>query len=652
MSDSGFTQFPQNPFGKASLQAQTGRGEKPERHLVRLIGISHELRTEARVQRLQGKITKMNDDGSVRVQTPRGEIILQARENSPPLRQGQSVTIEIPPGDPAREVVLTLPEQTQQPSQPSQPSLPEAVQIRSQSTPVNVTLEQAQAPSITLIPPPAPGQTLTPPTLPQLEPGLLARLVPIAPAILQTLPEPVMETLPNLMSLPPDFQAQIITAPESLPDLKNTAPLFHVPLQEPLPVSPESLRLSEPDRQTLLERQALFIAPPQSENTLPIKAAPFALPALLSAVPPPIERPPGALLFKPAFDPATKKPEIFFTPRNFDVRIEGLQPPAVKIVAPDEPLPQKAARMPERAAPESLILEASPSMLRAELAGLTAERFPVLTFPSLQSGGAPQSFVLPAPVDTLQIGTQISLSPAGFEPIITASLPSAPLAPALFTSPGSWPAMEEIYRALAQSAPAAAQSFTQIMPNFSAPPAQIGAAAMFFMAALRGGDLSHWLGEKNAEILRSAEKGSLLSRLSQEGGILSRLAEAPQGEWRVMSLPFFAEGEIHKLILSYRRDEDSAGDDPRGGKKAVRFIFDLSLSRMGKLQLDGLLKGAALRLTVRTQAPLSGAMQKQMRRAYISALEPTELSGELGFSSKAEGWVKIQLQNQTLSQNI
>ena len=178
------------------------------------------------------------------------------------------------------------------------------------------------------------------------------------------------------------------------------------------------------------------------------------------------------------------------------------------------------------------------------------------------------------------------------------------------------------------------------MPNATSSPAQITAAAMFFISAVRGGDMSGWLGGKNVDILRTSGKTSLLQRLGQEAGLLSRMADAPPGEWRSLSLPFFQQGDITKIVLSYRHDEDQESDDPTRGR-ATRFVFDLSLSAMGSLQLDGYLQGRMINLILRSEQAFSAPAQIAMRSAFVEALEPTEMIGDLAFSASPDGWVKI-----------
>src|SRR5690606_20854458 len=104
-------------------------------------------------------------------------------------------------------------------------------------------------------------------------------------------------------------------------------------------------------------------------------------------------------------------------------------------------------------------------------------------------------------------------------------------------APEPWPLMNDIHQALAQIMPQAAQALGNMTP---APnnPAQLGPAALFFLAAVRVGDLTQWLGGNAVDALRRGGKSGLLNRLSQEGSTLNRLAADPVSQdWRALSLP-------------------------------------------------------------------------------------------------------------------
>lgn len=687
MSD---TSFPNLQSQLQQLQASSSQSLSSSEIAVQLIGVSNEIRdaqlqvqaqsrAEVKIQRLEGEIVRQNDDGSVRIRTDRGTIDVQPPEGQR-FEPGQRVVIDIPTNRRADTATLIVRQPATSQAQPATPA-PQAQNTVPPASP-------PPAPN-SVIAPPAPGQSLETPPLPKLEPGVAARLAPLNTQQTAQIQLPPIETLAQSLTQIPNFQAQIIAleAPgQQLQELlqnslqttaatsqSNFAALQTTPLTPSLLVAPEQPSSSVPSvLQTLQASQTLL------SQTLDSPITQIAEPPILSQTNPlpsvaaqPVLRgeitQSGSLFYAPTTHTVTMglTPEQFFAPRNFDIRFDSFSPPEVKILPPaqstvatetlrgalplqtqiesthsGQPLPPKtndAEQNTPQARPESMIVQARPGLLSAEIIGRTPEGFPAFTFPHIQTGTPPQIFAMPADVEHIQIGARVNVVPTGTQAILTAL--SAPV-PALFTMPDSWPVMQDIYRALSQISAPQAQAMSASTPNTSSSPAQMGAAAMLFIAAVRGGDLNGWLGDKSTDLLRTSGKGALLSRLGQEAGLLSRMADAPPGEWRSISLPFFGQGEINKVILSYRQEEDRE-DHEQNRDKATRFVFDMSLSAMGRMQLDGLIRGQTLSMTLRSEQAFSGAAQAAMRDAYTQALEPTELSGELSFTAKPNSWVKI-----------
>ena len=82
-------------------------------------------------------------------------------------------------------------------------------------------------------------------------------------------------------------------------------------------------------------------------------------------------------------------------------------------------------------------------------------------------------------------------------------------------------------------------------------------------------------------------------------------------------------------------------DERENAEAGTRFVMDLSLTRMGEVQLDGIVRGQRLDLIVRTQMPVSESMQEAMKKAYADALDGSNIYGELGFQGDLKQWVRV-----------
>jgi hypothetical protein len=204
-----------------------------------------------------------------------------------------------------------------------------------------------------------------------------------------------------------------------------------------------------------------------------------------------------------------------------------------------------------------------------------------------------------------------------------------------------WPAMKEVAEVLQQADPAAFQHLLNtVIPR---PDTQLAAGVLFFLAALRGGDLRGWLGNESTRLLERIRPG-LLARMGDEFRQMGRLAEEPvQGDWRVASVPFQNGAEIEQIRILVRHHGDEAEDAEGDGSAGTRFVIDLDLSRLGHMQLDGLTRkeGKRFDLIVRSEFRLPRTIVDGIRNIFQEACELTAIKGGVGFQSSPPGFVEI-----------
>jgi hypothetical protein len=262
----------------------------------------------------------------------------------------------------------------------------------------------------------------------------------------------------------------------------------------------------------------------------------------------------------------------------------------------------------------------------------------------------PQSFILQHNSSNLSLGTQLQVNVK--TPPAPQLLPLQNLSNPLLRG-FQWPAIDDLYNSLLQISPQAAASLGRSLPS-PTNAFQIAPAAMMFIAAVKSGDLGQFLGQNKLDLLQRSGRDNILSRLTQADAATSRAPTAEagsSGDWRAVPLPMFWEGEIHKITL-YTRNENQNNQQQDKENGQTRFIFDLSLSRMGDVQLDGLLRDGRLDLVIRTQHAFSEPMQQTMRRAYTTALDHTDLRGDLNFQGSTKNWVHVLEKKEQLGVNV
>jgi hypothetical protein len=667
MSETGLPKFPEGP----RIGGQIPRSA-PEVILgARLIGIPNGIKASDRLVILKGEVVAQGPNNTVRIQTDRGAIDLQidperAKAERIEFKLGQRVEIEIPPdrsqNTPQENQIVILrpaPERAQIQTNAEIPAeistaqntkiqtsvSPQVSATRLSETPVDITLSpRADLPPL----PPEPDLTAALPqqTLEQVLSVGTIRLDPLPPALVSQIIQPPITSITATV-LPPAPLQNSPTVLLDIPDtpISNAAQIFVTAPKPAEKIISDLFPLKSDVKSAQLPN---FLAPnaetptsgsPQKPLT-ELLSIPITKPLLQVRISP-FGNPEGAIVLKQGIANFTPAPD-----KTFSATINSIAPPDTVLVEPGRADNAAVFFAQKTTQPESgfLMTETKIGTLPAKLEGFTAKNIAILSLPAFGIETSQTSFfLLQTAIDPQAVaqGSILNITPQ--TQIQTSILPQTPLPPAAsFLTAEPWPLLQDISQTLQMIAPQAAQNLNTVLPS-PANPAQMTPAALFVMAAIKGGDLSNILSDRAIDSLRRDGRGHLSNRLSQEGSLINRLSsdQAPSADWRAMTLPMVWDGDIYKIALYYKQEKEQDEQGQSGGKQ-TRFIFDLAFNRMGKIQLDGLFRAARLDMIIRSEAPLSPAMQQQMRRDYLTALELTQLHGELNFQNKPEQWVKIE----------
>jgi len=283
----------------------------------------------------------------------------------------------------------------------------------------------------------------------------------------------------------------------------------------------------------------------------------------------------------------------------------------------------------------------NPSSLSAGLAagrtllgtvtGTTASGLPIVETNSGVLSLSTQSTVPRGSVLTLEIVRAPSLAGSQQQGI------SAQDGTTLFSS-RKWPALEEVIQTVHEAQPSA----TTHLINSAIPrlDAQLTASLIFFLSALRGGDVRAWIGDQAMRILER-EKPGLLKKITDDFGKMVKVSDEPVGgDWRVALVPLSTGEQLEQIRMLMRQHDDSQDDENDGS--GTRFIIDVELSRLGRLQLDGLARdgGKKLDLIIRSEAPLPDKMTNDIRDIFQEVAELTGLTGSVNFQSTPANFIE------------
>lgn len=170
------------------------------------------------------------------------------------------------------------------------------------------------------------------------------------------------------------------------------------------------------------------------------------------------------------------------------------------------------------------------------------------------------------------------------------------------------------------------------------PGAQLSAEMLFIMAALKGGGLTKWLGEDNMRLvdtIQSRSRSGLLAKLGSEFAELKTIpADIRDGQWHSMLIPLAAEGSVQPLRFYIKGESHKSAS---GTSHMDHFMVDLELTRLGAMQLDGLVqthqRNIQFDLVVRTERDWEDKITAPIRDIFVRGQEITGFHGSISFKS-------------------
>jgi len=253
--------------------------------------------------------------------------------------------------------------------------------------------------------------------------------------------------------------------------------------------------------------------------------------------------------------------------------------------------------------------------------------------------------VVQTPIGTLSVptyaalptGTQLSLEVVGQPlPPLPPPLPPATTAASGLGAQG-WPVLTQALDVLANAnQPQALEQLLRVMPQ---PDARLAASMVAFSGALRSGDVRALLPDTSVRGLEKAGRKDLASRLKADLEGLAEDSGRPlgNGDWRLYTMPMLGGGPIEPIRLYVRKGSGDEGGGKGAGNQGNdhRFVVDLNLTRLGRLQLDGLVRrqDKLFDLIIRTDAPLDQDVRRDILGIFTNASELVGTKGTVSFQA-------------------
>lgn len=453
-------------------------------------------------------------------------------------------------------------------------------------------------------------------------------------AFIKTLP-PEQQAALRLL-LPASAQAPA-TVPTPVPQAPST-PQSSLPTSTPPPQAAPAAPLqpttqAEPQDAGLLTLLKAMTSARLTEQALQTpQGSGNALTNLVKSMLPLIQGLQSQGMTQPLATPTAQTTSLFGTqqPSGAELRIITITPPptgstAPPVTAQPQPLPQG---------------QIEGTIIGQTREGMAVIKTPVADFVLSSRINLPVGTTLTlqaTPLTLNDLATKLSANPAALSTLLASFEP---------LSGDSWPALDEAMSILAQARPEAAARMASTVPS---PGPKMVPTTLFFLAALRLGIAENWLGAQTLQALRDSGGRSTADKLTGDFGRIARQSgEALPGEWRGISMPLMYDSQLSQLQMFVRKQKDDDGENASGGK-TTRFIVNLNLSRLGGMQLDGLMHDALpaknidkrLDMVIRTDTRLSPGIMQDLQTAYAAGLKDSKMTGSLEFQANKKGWVDI-----------
>ncbi|TAE82963.1 MAG: hypothetical protein EAY76_02315 [Alphaproteobacteria bacterium] len=175
------------------------------------------------------------------------------------------------------------------------------------------------------------------------------------------------------------------------------------------------------------------------------------------------------------------------------------------------------------------------------------------------------------------------------------------------------------------------------------------AELLFLFTALYQNDMRRWLGDTTMNELELGENKPLLSQLSKEFSAMNA-PPAPHdrdGTWHNVMIPLMHEQQIHPVHMFFKRSRHTA--DGHRSRDTDHFMVDIELTRMGRMQLDGLVQkthpSMRFDLIIRTEQLWGNAIEQDICAIFMRAQEISGAQGSLQFRHGKDAILPFPIDN-------
>ena len=263
------------------------------------------------------------------------------------------------------------------------------------------------------------------------------------------------------------------------------------------------------------------------------------------------------------------------------------------------------------------------------------------------------AMILQTPLGTLKtflpqalpVGTQLAIQ---IQPAIASEVSAIPLLAGneSFSTVTSlareWKSFDDALQWLQLADP---QIFNQLAQQLPQAGPKLTSSLLFFIAAIRGGDVRNFLGARASQLLEQ-KASELMTQLRNDTAQWQQLStETANKPWAMFTLPVMVDARAEPLRFYYRQEDqpEEAASDKKSGAQH-RFIIDVDFSQLGAVQMDGFVRSdkdkKVFDLVFRSERALVTSVSDAIREIFKNALEATGYRGYMTFQQGQQHFVR------------
>ncbi len=426
--------------------------------------------------------------------------------------------------------------------------------------------------------------------------------------VMRTIPEQITALFPDLApvqtpNIPVGTRLEIEIAPE-----QNAVPVF-------AKRSAPAALPAEPTPATPLPRKAeseivKIIELPKETPAPSIPAEPPALPRTVSSVP--IEQSAVSEIPPPA-------PQ---TVAAYETSEESVP------VLPEKPVfPTEHKDVPVRSAPPVFQPAATPTKTPA-----TAKTVPAFEPQTVLKAVVVKPAPDAKPVLLTEAGVIVPTETVALPPLTPVAVKITEVVAPVVEQPAEktvWTVLSDALKTIERTDAPAFENFKAVLPSIS--PKLPALMLSYVKAASKNIPLETWLGEQNAAAIRKTQGGEVLLKRLEREFTPKKAVDRQETPWKSFDIPFLTGTAVEPVSLYLQRppedlDRRAAAQKSGGG---VRFVVDLNLSRLGRIQLEGLAnrQNRTFSLVIRTQNVLPDGAEARIKSLFTQTLSALSYAG-------------------------